>query len=388
VRKLILFLFIWAFTFLVSTKHVLAQTFTFGAAGDFANGSNFTATVAQIKAANPAFTIALGDFAYTPAEQSWCGVWKANYNNILLISGNHDTGDASGGLIDTYAQYCPYTLSTPLTGTYAKEYYFDYPAGTPIARFILISPGLSGPGFSGRDTSYRIGSTSYNFVTNAIDSARAAGIKWIIVAEHKNYITAGEKPNELGPDLVNMLITKRVDLLLQGHEHIYERSKQLTCARLNSYDATCVADSDDSMVKGAGTIIHIIGTGGQGLRSVSTGDSEYPYFVKTDATTYGFGKFTVTPTSLSYQFVRSAGGNLADSFTIGGGVSNPTPTGNTSLSAVDVNNDRAINIIDIGIIVDNYGRNPIPNTRADVNHDGSVNIIDIGMVVDHYGQTY
>lgn len=53
----------------------------------------------------------------------------------------------------------------------------------------------------------------------------------------------------------------------------------------------------------------------------------------------------------------------------------------------DLNADGRVDIIDIGVVIDNYGRNPIPNRNADVNSDGVVNIIDIGMVIDHYGDT-
>jgi hypothetical protein len=370
-------------------KTVSAQTFTFGATGDFGFGAPFTATVNKIKAENVEFLVALGDFAYTPNEQGWCNVWKtAGFNNLVLISGNHDEGSSDGN-INNYVTHCP-TLNVQKTGTYGKEFYFDYPQSGPIARFIQISPGLGGSAFTGMNTSYRIGSPGYNFVTNAIDGARNAGYKWVIVSMHKNYISAMEKPNELGPDLINMLISKKVDLILQGHEHGYERSKQLSCAKVNLYDASCVVDSDNNLVKGAGSIIHIIGTGGQGPRGLNRNDTEYPYFAAADNTTLGFGKFTVSPTTLNYQFIISGRGSFTDSFTIsGGGGPNPTPTGTGgNLQAVDVNGDRTINIIDIGIVVDNYGRSPIPNPKADINRDSAVNIIDIGLIIDRYGQSY
>lgn len=51
----------------------------------------------------------------------------------------------------------------------------------------------------------------------------------------------------------------------------------------------------------------------------------------------------------------------------------------------DVNGDGVVNIIDTGIIIDNYGK-PIPDPKADLNLDGSVNIIDIGISNDNYGK--
>lgn len=314
---------------LANTQVASAQTnsFSFGAAGDFANGTNFKNVVAGVKNASPAFFIALGDFAYSPSEQSWCSTWKSSYSNVLLLSGNHDTGDAGGGQLDNYLQYCPYTLSAPMTGSYGKQYYFDYPQSKPLARFIQISPGLSGPAYSGMDTNYSVGRQGYNFVSAAIDDARSKGIKWIVVSMHKNYITVMEKSNELGSDLIPMLINKKVDLILQGHEHGYERTKQLRCARVNSFDANCIADADNSMVQGAGTVIHILGTGGQGLRGLNSNDSEYPYFASTNNTAYGFGNFSVTPTQLSYSFNRTGGGTFSDSFTISSNPgTSPIPT--------------------------------------------------------------
>jgi hypothetical protein len=320
------FLFICVAVLVLShASQALAQSFSFSAAGDYANGSNFQANVAQVKANNPAFNLVLGDMAYSTAEQSWCNTWTANFNKVVIVSGNHDSGESSAGNINNYIQYCPFTLGVPVTGTYGKQYYFDYPATSPIARFIMIVPGLGGS-FVGLNTNYSAGSPGYNFTSAAIDDARSRGIKWIVVGMHKNYISAMEKGNELGSDLVPMLINKKVDLILQGHEHGYERSHQLSCARVNTFDATCIADNDSNFNKGAGTIIDVVGTGGQGLRSLNTRDSEYPYFASTDVTTYGFGKFTVTPTQITYNFVRAAGGSFTDSFVITDNGVNPTPT--------------------------------------------------------------
>lgn len=64
----------------------------------------------------------------------------------------------------------------------------------------------------------------------------------------------------------------------------------------------------------------------------------------------------------------------------------PTATSTGTLRPADVNADGLINIIDIGIIIDNYGRTTgLTTPRADVNGDGIVNIIDIGIAIDNYG---
>lgn len=308
-----------------SKTQAQSTSFSFGAAGDFWTQAEFQATVDAVARENPDFLLALGDFSYTPDyEQQWCNTWKAQYNNILLIVGNHDTGENPGGHINNYTQYCPFTL-TQMTGVYGHQYYFDYPAQNPLARFILIRPGIYGDDI----ISYNAGKPGYNFTKSAIDGARNQGIPWVVVGFHKNYISMLEKNNEIGTDLMKLLLDKKVDLILQGHEHSYERSKQLTTSSVcpvlptNTFDANCVVDSDNDLVKGAGTVIHVIGTGGITLRSINPDDAEAPYFASADNTTFGYGQFTVSQNQLNFNFIRSAGGNFADAFTI---TAPPSPT--------------------------------------------------------------
>jgi hypothetical protein len=64
----------------------------------------------------------------------------------------------------------------------------------------------------------------------------------------------------------------------------------------------------------------------------------------------------------------------------------PTPTATPSTKIGDINNDGIVNTVDIGIVVDNYGKLPVTNSKADINSDGSVNILDIGIIIDNYGK--
>jgi hypothetical protein len=76
-----------------------------------------------------------------------------------------------------------------LTGTYGKEYYYDYPASNPLARIIMIAPGLTFT--NGGAYNYSVGSPHYNWTASAIDGARAAGIPWVIVGMHKVCLSTG-----------------------------------------------------------------------------------------------------------------------------------------------------------------------------------------------------
>lgn len=308
-------------------------TFTFAAAGDFTDGSNFHATANAVQARKPAFVLALGDLSYNPfGEEAWCKYWleQLGYRNILLIAGNHDTGESPGGSMRDYLKHCGNPFPKLIKGRYGYEYYFDYPEASPLARFIMLTPGLEGD-TGGVDTDYRAGRAGFEFTEKAIKEAKANGIQWIVVGMHKNYISTMVKRNEISTDakrtFMTLLLDSRVDVVLQGHEHGYERSKQIatnpaSCPLLPTdvFQKACVVDQDDDLVKGAGTVIHVIGTAGKDMRKVETGDSEYEYFVKKFADknlkAFGFGSFNVSQTQLSFEYVRSKGPEFADRFTI------------------------------------------------------------------------
>jgi hypothetical protein len=320
-------------------------SFTFGAAGDIAANANSSATLSMLAGAGTDFFLALGDLSYgqlTP-ESAWCNFVKSRVGSTYpfeLVAGNHEsTGSAEGTTIANFAACLPDRLGQ--VGSYAKEAYVDYPPSQPLARVITIAPNL---GFPGESTyAYTAGSAHYQWLSNAIDGARANGIRWVIVGMHEVCMTAGSMSCQISGDLQNLLVGKRVDLVLQGHEHTYQRSKQLalgpscTAVPVGSFKAGCVADdgSDNSYAKGAGTVIVIAATGGAGLVNVNTSDSEAPYFAKLMGNninpTQGFMKYTVSATQLSATFVRSARGSFADSFTITG-----APAGNSLPVATNV----------------------------------------------------
>src|SRR5260370_14711998 len=301
-----------------------SSSFTFAAAGDLDANANTNSSLVRLAASSTNFFLAVGDLSYstiTP-ETSWCNYVKSyvgqNYP-FQLLSGNHEDGnEEQNGLIDNFAQCLPNQVGT-INGTYAKEYYFDYPSSTPLARFILISPGLN---FTfGGFWSYNVGTPHYNWLASTIDSARAAGIPWVIVGMHEVCISAGQHPCEVGADVMNLLISKRVDLVLQGHDHTYQRSKQVSCAQAEFYISSCVINdgSTATYTEGAGTVFVVAGTFGAGLTPVNSADGDSPYFAKMIGNTtfgagHGFVKYTVSSTRI--DATTGFSGSFSDSFSI------------------------------------------------------------------------
>jgi hypothetical protein len=60
--------------------------------------------------------------------------------------------------------------------------------------------------------------------------------------------------------------------------------------------------------------------------------------------------------------------------------STPLPTSKPG----DINGDGKVDIIDVGIAIDNYGKSNLIYGEADINHDGVINVIDIGIITDNY----
>lgn len=343
VAVLAIFLTILAFIVLVAVRvpSAVAQpatSFSFTAAGDHGSTTNgdTIASLNTLAAAGVDFHLAVGDLSYMSpgTETTWCNFVKSSVGSTFpfeIVSGNHDS-DGLNGLIDNFAICLPDRMGN-IVGTYGKEYYFDYPASAPLARIIMIGADLNFT--NGGLYDYSVGSVHYTWLADAIDSARSAAIPWVIVATHKNCISMGTKNCSIGSDLTNLLFNKRVDLVLQAHDHNYQRSKQLTCATVNSYNASCVVDdgSDNIYAKDAGTVLVINGAFGQGQYTINTGDSEAGYFASWMGSninsTFGFNKYTITQTQVSAQFVRSAGGTFSDSFSI---ISTATPSPSPSPS--------------------------------------------------------
>lgn len=304
-----------------------SSSFSFAAAGDWADSwgtsGETSKVVLAVAASGSDFAVALGDLAYTDSAsnaQSWCGNFKSIYNNIVVVSGNHDSGESNYGPMDVYNQACPFSALgvSMIAGTivddhgtsYGYEYAFDYPASNPIARIILIVPSLdwSCCGLSG-SYSYDAGTPNYAWVASRIDEAKALG-EWVIVGWHKNGLSSTHG-FDIGADIWNLMFEKRVDLVMSGHDHVYERAYQLSCG---NNDVSCIANnSPDTYTRGAGVEYVIQGTGGQGLYSVAP-DTVFVPAAQNDAE-HGFIKYIVTSTTLSGQFV-SVDGSFTDHFTI------------------------------------------------------------------------
>jgi hypothetical protein len=143
---------------------------------------------------------------------------------------------------------------------------------------------------------------------------------------HAPCFSLGEKSCQPGKDFTNMLIDKKVDLVLSGHDHIYQRSHQVglngSCSELvpAKFSAPCLTDKDGSMEQGSGTVFVTIGVGGVGLYDVKNNDPEVGYFStwsgKNRNPALGTLDVTASTERLDARFVPAEGYSFTDSFTL------------------------------------------------------------------------
>jgi hypothetical protein len=286
------------------------------------------ATFDKIRSAKPDFHLALGDLSYAPGpETAWCDLVKKHVGPVFpfqLVVGNHEDDFGKEGHITRFAECLPDRIG--VTGLYPTQYYFDY---RKLARFIVISPDMT---VNGRHYYYGAGNADFKWVASAIDEARAAGTPWVIVAMHKSCLSMGEYYCAIYADLMNLLVDRKVDLILQAHDHGYQRTKQLalnaSCKEIaiDSFNANCVVASTnrDAYVKGAGAVQVIAATGGGAFYPLNTADTEAGYFarwmdVKTEPRK-GILRVEVSRDRIAADFVGATStSRFSDHFTISNG---------------------------------------------------------------------
>jgi Calcineurin-like phosphoesterase len=305
---------------------------TVAAAGDFGIEAPGRATLEAMARAKPDLDLALGDLSYAGpgSEERFCRLVRSKVGPSVpfeIVSGNHEEDTGGDGRIDSFARCLPDSLHA--VGDYGTQYYFDLGR---LARFILISPDLTIDGdyhYYGKEDD---GSDNARlaWLSRTIDEAHTAGIRWMIVGMHKPCITIGVYYCDVYQDLFSSLIAKDVDLVITGHDHTYQRSRQIAAPRsgcravvVDHFDPDCVVDADHSYRKGAGSTFVVTGAAGAGLYPVHPNDPQAGYFAATMGSNkqrrHGFVMLTISPRKLAVRFVGSTPGSFGDRFEIASG---------------------------------------------------------------------
>ncbi len=287
------------------------------AAGDIACGSNSVgANCQQAETANVVASISpldavlpLGDVQYECGELSnFNSFYNATWGRFKSIThpavGNHEYR-VSGSNTDCLSQgpgapgyftYFGSSIASPLDPgcTSSCPGYYSYNLGT--WHLIALNSNCSEPGVGGCD----VNSPQYTWLAN--DLSLWGGMKNCILAywHQPRYSSGGRQGSQTQP-LWQLLYDAGADIVLTGHDHLYERFDKLGRGSDGAVDP--VADPN-------GIREWVVGTGGRNLTSWSTirADSE----VRNNST-FGVLKLTLHSNSYDWQFLPEAGQTFTDS---------------------------------------------------------------------------
>src|ERR687896_463491 len=194
--------------FSVMTILLLSVTvfgFNFAAAGDLGCTPQTINTVNNILDKNPELIVGLGDYSYEDTADCWLEIVQPIDDKMKIAIGNHE--------VEMESKFAQYIEHYNLTSQY---YSFDY----QNVHFTVMSDYVPD----------EIGSEQYTFVQNDLAKAAAnPNIDWIVISHHsqkyastQNYDIPEEREwNNIYHPLFEQY---NVDLVLQGHQHNYQRT--------------------------------------------------------------------------------------------------------------------------------------------------------------------
>ncbi|GGD72410.1 hypothetical protein GCM10007269_14440 [Microbacterium murale] len=168
-------------------------------------------------------------------EQDWIDLLDSARSSLLAttiapVSGNHD--QATNAFVDHFALDAANGQDTT-TGAY---YSFDY----NDAHFAMLN--------TNEDGTQSVSDAQIEWLRQDVTEARERGAKWIIVTMHKGMYTTANHLDDgdiiaMRDALVPLIDELDIDLVLQGHDHVMSRTKQLV-SDPNGVENAAVVETD------------------------------------------------------------------------------------------------------------------------------------------------
>ncbi|TMB98336.1 MAG: hypothetical protein E6J42_06190 [Chloroflexi bacterium] len=345
-------------------------------AGDITDtGNQGVATANLINNLNPDGVITLGDNQYQDgclssfqSRSGYSGSWGAFKSKTRPAIGNHDShttscSTAANGYFDYFngvgSGTCDYTCRAGKRG----EGWYSYDLGD--WHFIVLNSECNGTAYDFCDHTAQL-----DWLTNDL----AANTKFCTLAYWHRPIVAPSSvhtddeghfadPYMGGDNVWQKLYDGGVDLVLQGHDHLFA-----------SYDRYNRAGNDADP---NGIRHFIVGTGGVGLYAVS---ETKPGQNATDDADLGILKLTLNPASYSCEFVPVDGSYSGTG----------SPTGSDSCrmgSARDSDGDTWSDVAEGIIGTDPHAACGVNAWPPDINNDRFVDIGDISHLTGDFGDS-
>ncbi|RTY93896.1 metallophosphoesterase [Flavobacterium sp. GT3R68] len=284
---------------------VTSTDFSFLAIGDSRSGMSVWNQVAALaNAKTPDFTIYTGDIVNSGSSATDWDSWFNNgtsfiENNLVFHSlGNHDAAS-----VPTYQNVFELPKSVPTTGT---NLYYSFTYGDAV--FIALN------------SEDPANVTQYNWLVSTLEANSAK--KWKIIFFHRPFYTIGAHAGEMNSYFGTWwkaFDDYGVDLIVNGHDHMYERTKPL-----NRNISTTAPVAQYGSQPGEGRCQIVCGGAGAPLY---TGTANW--FVQSYQSKYHFCKFDVTATGIC-STTYDNNGAVIDSFCLNNGTGKISTTTSAS----------------------------------------------------------
>src|SRR5215218_1767715 len=312
--------------------------FNFAAAGDWGCNSNTNKNVQSILSKNSELILGLGDYSYESKADCWLKSILPINDRMKISIGNHDSDEEEG----------PEITVQFLDHFNLDKQYYSFSKGSVF--FLVMSTQVS----------YSKNSEQFNFVKQELEKAsKDPNIDWVVVYYHKPMYASSTKHTGLTSlrDIYHPLFDQyKVDLVLSGHNHNYQRSFPLQFNKADS-DKPIIVNKNPNMYNEIGSPIFITsGTGGVSLHSLGA-QAEF------NAKQFGkFGHLNVnvskdTSNKLVGTFYDLTGNKL-DEFTITKSLTSLPPSPSSSATTI-----KATSHIGNPVVVDKFGVKQIYPTK-------------------------
>jgi hypothetical protein len=260
--------------------------FNFAAVGDWGCNSHTTDTVNNIVDKNPEIALGLGDYKYYEGHADcWFDIIQPIDNIMKIAIGDHELEDSQ---LPQYMEHFNLT----------RQYYsFDY----QNVHFTVMADYVP----------YEIGSEQYIFVKDDLAKAAAdPNIDWIVVIHHSQVYASTQnfdipEENEWNNIYHPLFEQYFVDLILQGHQHNYQRTYPIKYNSDSPINPIITDKKKDNYTNPEGQIYLTVGTGGAKLHKLN--GNKAPYIITAQDGVYGFLNIDVTAKFLNIDDTAKQG---------------------------------------------------------------------------------
>jgi hypothetical protein len=274
------------------------KNFNFVAAGDFGCSENTKSVIGNMLDQKPELVLPLGDLSLDKTATCWLDLISPFDDRLKITLGYHDVKDG----VSKLNQY------KDAFGLDKLYYSFDYRR----VHFIVMST-LS---------EFNATSDQYKFIEEDLKkTSENENIDWIVVTSYGPFYSspsAHPAKNDIRNIYHPMFDKYGVDLVLNGHNHNYQRTYPVTFnVDKNSNPIVTNAFTTGYEGNSDGIIYAIVGTGGEGFHPLA---GRHSYVATQFADNFGFLNIEISNgnphTNLTGTFYDNEGSIVRDHFTI------------------------------------------------------------------------